>query len=388
MIKKVIKRDGTEVDFNKEKIYNAIMKAMKYGSGIVNDTLARDVADSSTFDLKDKSTIYEIEDYVYNSLIELGDSLTAKVYTEYKAVQDFKRQVNTTDDSILGLVNRTNEEVMNENSNKDSSLTSTQRDLIAGEISKDLTRRKLLPAHIIQAHNNGILHFHDMDYFMQSMFNCCLVNIKDMLDNGTVINKRMIDSPKSFQVACTVMTQVISTVASGQYGGQSVDIRHLGKYLRRSYDRYYNLLKDSISDTEELKKVVDVLYKKELECGVQTIQYQINTLQTANGQSPFVTLFLNLDQDDEYTEEVALIIEEVLKQRLIGIKNEKGVYTTPTFPKLVYVLHEHNCLEGGKYDYITELAVKCSSKRLYPDYISDKEMKKIYEGNVFSPMGK
>ena len=226
-----------------------------------------------------------------------------------------------------------------------------------------------------------------MDYFMQPMFNCCLVDIKDMLDNGTVINKRMIESPKSFQVACTVTTQIIAQVASTQYGGQSIDVRHLGKYLRRSYDRYYDLLKDTFTDPNELEEAVQKLYKKELECGVQTIQYQINTLQTTNGQSPFVTLFLNIDQDDEYVEEVALIVEEIIKQRIQGIKNEKGVYTTPTFPKLIYVLHEHNCLEGGKYDYITELCAKCTSKRLYPDYISAKEMKKIYEGNVFSCMG-
>lgn len=209
----------------------------------------------------------------------------------------------------------------------------------------------------------------------------------DMLDNGTVINKRLIESPKSFQVACTVMTQIIAQVASSQYGGQSVDIKHLGKYLRRSRQKYENLLKNTITDAQVLKETVDALLKKELQSGVQTIQYQINTLMTTNGQSPFVTLFLNIDEDNEYVEEIAVIIEEVLKQRLEGIKNEKGIYTTPAFPKLIYVLHEHNCLEGGKYDYVTELAAKCSAKRLYPDYISAKEMKKIYEGNVFSCMG-
>ena len=208
-----------------------------------------------------------------------------------------------------------------------------------------------------------------------------------MLDNGTVINKRMIESPKSFQVACTGMTQIIAQVASSQYGGQSIDIRHLGKYLRRSRDKYVAMLEGVISSKAELSQTVEALMAKELASGVQTIQYQINTLMTTNGQSPFVTLFLNLDETDEYAQEVALIIEEILKQRIQGIKNEKGIYTTPTFPKLVYVLHEHNCLEGGKYDYITELAVECSSKRLYPDYISAKEMRKIYEGNVFSPMG-
>jgi ribonucleoside-triphosphate reductase len=287
----------------------------------------------------------------------------------------------------MGLINLTNEEVMNENSNKNAMMASTQRDLIAGEVSKDITRRKKLPARIVQAHDEGILHFHDMDYFMQSIFNCCLINIGDMLDNGTVINKRMIESPNSFQVACTVMTQIIAQVASSQYGGQSVDICHLGKYLRRSKERYRKMLEDVISDPIALENTIECLTRKELDSGVQTIQYQINTLMTTNGQSPFVTLFLNIEENDEYVEEVAMIIEEVLRQRIHGIKNEEGIYTTPAFPKLIYVLHEHNALEGGKYDYITELAVQCSAKRLYPDYISAKEMKKIYEGNVFSCMG-
>lgn len=385
--KKVVKRDGQIVNFDTTKIENAILKAMRYGSGMVDKVLAEVIAKEIESNVWGRISIREIEIIVYNKLVENGYETTAKAYEEYRKIREFKRQENTTDNAVLGLIDRTNEEVMNENSNKNAMMVSTQRDLIAGETSKDITRRKKLPAHIVQAHDDGVLHFHDMDYFMQPMFNCCLVSIKDMLDNGTVINKRMIDSPKSFQVACTVMTQIIAQVASAQYGGQSMDIKHLGKYLRRSKDRYYNMLKTIISNKEELKTTVDTLLQKELESGVQTIQYQINTLMTTNGQSPFITLFLNLDEEDEYAEEVALIIEEVLKQRIQGIKNEKGVYTTPTFPKLVYVLYDHNCLEGGKYDYITELAVNCSSKRLYPDYISSKEMKKIYEGNVFSPMG-
>lgn len=387
--KKVVKRDGQIVNFDTTKIENAILKAMRYGSGMVDKVLAEVIAKEIESNVSNgsKISISQIETLVYYKLIENGHELTAKAYEGYRSIQQFKRETNTTDGAVLGLIDRTNEEVMNENSNKNAMMVSTQRDLIAGETSKDITRRKKLPAHIVQAHDDGVLHFHDMDYFMQPMFNCCLVNIKDMLDNGTVINKRMIDSPKSFQVACTVLTQIIAQVASAQYGGQSMDIKHLGKYLRRSKDRYYNMLKTIISNKEELKTTVDTLLQKELESGVQTIQYQINTLMTTNGQSPFITLFLNLDEEDEYVEEIALIIEEVLKQRIQGIKNEKGVYTTPTFPKLVYVLYDHNCLEGGKYDYITELAVNCSSKRLYPDYISSKEMKKIYEGNVFSPMG-
>ena len=386
----VIKSDGNAVTFDETKIYHAIMKAMRYGSGIVEPEIAEKISNEikvifSKLDVN--PTILQIETYVYLKLIENGHELTAKSYEGYRAIQAFKRETNTTDNSILGLIDFTNEEVMNENSNKNAMMASTQRDLIAGEVSKDISRRKKLPARIVQAHDEGILHFHDMDYFMQNIFNCCLINIKDMLDNGTVINKRMIESPKSFQVACTVMTQIIAQVASSQYGGQSVDVRHLGKYLRRSRDKYYRLLKETISNQEELTEAVNRLTHKELESGVQTIQYQINTLMTTNGQSPFVTLFLNIEEDDEYVEEVALIVEEILKQRVQGIKNEKGIYTTPAFPKLIYVLHEHNCLEGGKYDHVTNTAVKCSAKRLYPDYISAKEMKKNYEGNVFSCMG-
>ena len=242
---------------------------------------------------------------------------------------------------------------MEENSNKNAYIASTQRDLIAGEVSKDLTKRVLLPEKIVKAHKEGMIHFHDMDYFIQPIFNCCLINIGDMLENGTVMNGKLIESPKSFQVACTVVTQIISAVASSQYGGQSVDVRHLGKYLRKSAnkyrDRYLSTFGESVGSAI-LERMVEERVKDELRSGVQTIQYQINTLMTTNGQSPFVTLFLNLDKDDEYIEENAMIIEEILRQRLEGIKNEKGVYVTPAFPKLIYVLDEHNCLKGGKYD--------------------------------------
>ena len=269
-------------------------------------------------------------------------------------------------------------------------LASTQRDYIAGEVSRDLTKRILLPEKISKAHEEGILHFHDADYFVQPIFNCCLINIGDMLDNGTAMNGKMIETPKSFQVACTVTTQIIAAVASNQYGGQSVDLKHLGKYLRRSHDKFQKRLTEKYGGKLPKQTIDDMIrdrVKEELAAGVQTIQYQINTLMTTNGQSPFVTLFLHLEPDDEYIKENAMIIEEVLKQRIQGIKNEVGVYVTPAFPKLVYVLDEHNCLKGGKYDYLTRLAVKCSAKRMYPDYISAKKMKENYEGNVFSPMG-
>ena len=314
----------------------------------------------------------------------------AKRYIVYRYTRELVRRANTTDDSILSLIKNSNKEVMEENSNKNATAASTQRDLIAGEVSKDLTKRLLLPEKIAKAHEEGILHFHDADYFVQPIFNCCLINIQDMLDNGTVMNGKLIESPKSFQVACTVMTQIISAVASSQYGGQSVDLKHLGKYLRKSHDKYEKAYRAHFGDEfddDTIEKLVQDRLKDELKSGVQTIQYQINTLMTTNGQSPFVTLFLNLDENNEYIEENAMIVEEILRQRLEGIKNEKGVYVTPAFPKLIYVLDENNCLKGGKYDYITKLAVKCSAKRMYPDYISAKKMRENYEGNVFSCMG-
>ena len=286
LMREVIKRDGSHVVFDENKIYQAILKAMKFGSGVVDEELAQKIAHEINliFDtLNTTPTIFQIETFVYLKLIENGHELTAKAYEGYRAIQQFKRETNTSDDSILSLIELDNEEVMNENSNKNPMMASTQRDLIAGEVSKDITRRKKLPARIVQAHDEGVIHFHDMDYFMQSIFNCCLIDIKDMLDNGTVINKRMIESPKSFQVACTVMTQIIAQVASSQYGGQSIDIRHLGKYLRRSKMKYYNMLKECISSQVELDQTVEALMKKELASGVQTIQYQINTLMTTNG---------------------------------------------------------------------------------------------------------
>jgi ribonucleoside-triphosphate reductase len=300
------------------------------------------------------------------------------------------RKANTTDESILSLLRAENKDVMEENSNKNAIMASTQRDLIAGEVSKDLTRRLILPEDISKAHDEGILHFHDADYFIQPIFNCCLINIGDMLDNGTVMNGKMIESPKSFQVACTVMTQIIASVASSQYGGQSVDLCHLGKYLRRSKEKFRRkLLADTEGKLDEttLNNILKQQVRDELASGAQTIQYQINTLMTTNGQSPFVTLFMHLDENDEYVEENALIIEEILRQRLKGIKNDVGVFVTPAFPKLVYVLDTCNNLTGGKYDYLTHLAAQCSIKRMYPDYISAKKMREIYEGNVFSPMG-
>ena len=385
----LIKRNGQTVPFNKTKIKQAIVKAMRNGSGIYLPDIARLIANDAEkyFKKKDETpTISQVEKYVYQRLIHYGQDLTARAYEEFRAVQAFKRETNTTDSSVLGLVRGTNKETMNENSNKNARVASTQRDLIAGEISKDLARRKLIPAHIVQAHDTGAIHYHDMDYAIQPIFNCCLVNIKDMLDNGTVINGKMVESPKSFQVACTVMTQIIAQISSGQYGGQTLNVKHLGKYLALSRKKYQAMVQDLGMSEKLQKEMVDRLLRKELEAGVQTIQYQINTLMTTNGQAPFVTLFLEIEPGHEYEEEVAMIIEEIIKQRHLGIKNEVGVYVTPSFPKLVYVLDENNIHPTSKYRYITEAAARCTAKRLYPDYISAKEMRKIYEGNVFGPI--
>ena len=389
---KVIKRDGTTVDFDRSKIVTAIQKANSAvdPSEQIDQQQIDAIADHVNSKDRNRLLVEDIQDMVEHQLMEAGKFQLAKAYIIYRYTRALVRKQNTTDESILALLRNENKELAEENSNKNTMIAATQRDYIAGEVSRDLTRRILLPEHISKAHDEGTIHFHDADYFVQPIFNCCLINIGDMLDNGTVMNAKLIESPKSFQVACTVMTQIIACVASNQYGGQSVDLRHLCKYVRRSRDKFRKQMSrecGSKVDAATLEQLVNERVKDELKSGVQTIQYQINTLMTTNGQSPFVTLFLNLQENDPYLEENAMIVEEVLRQRLEGIKNEKGVYITPAFPKLVYVLDEHNCLHGGKYDYITELAVKCSAKRMYPDYISAKKMKENYEGNVFSPMG-
>ncbi len=389
---KVIKRDGSTVDFDRSKISKAIKKANEAvdTEDRVTDAQIDKIVDEIANRHRTRLLVEDIQDMVEEKLMERQKYRLMKAYILYRYERALVRKANTTDESILSLIKNANKDVMEENSNKNARTASTQRDLIAGEVSKDLTRRLLLPEYISKAHDEGAIHFHDADYFLQPIFNCCLVNIKDMLENGTVMNGKMIESPKSFQVACTIVTQIIASVASSQYGGQSVNVAHLGKYLRRTRDKYKcecaREFGDSLSK-EDVDKIVNMRLQSELKAGVQTIQYQINTLMTTNGQSPFVTLFLYLDDNDEYIEENAMIIEEILKQRYQGIKNEVGVYVTPAFPKLIYVLDDNNCLKGGKYDYLTRMAVKCSSKRLYPDYISAKKMRENYEGNVFSPMG-
>ena len=392
------KRNGKLVPYNPERILRAIKGA--------NDDLDGKGASASEINViykracdevkkrwkKDEEvlSVEQINDIVESAMLSVGCTNLMKQFVEYRYLHKLVRQANTTDESILSLIRRSNREVMDENSNKNAQTISTQRDLIAGIVSKDITNRLLLPKEVSDAHNKGWLHFHDMDYAISPMTNCCLVNIEDMLDNGTMMNGKLIESPKSFQVACTIMTQIIASVASSQYGGQSIDICHLGKYLKRSEDKFRKEIDKvcgyAVSEAIKAKLVKERL-QKEVESGVQTIQYQINTLFTTNGQSPFVTLFLYLRNNDPYEKYNAMIIEEILKQRKQGIKNSKGIYITPAFPKLIYVLTEDNNLKGGKYDYLTELAAQCNAKRMYPDYISEKVMKENTGGYCFSPMG-
>ena len=385
---KVIKRNSEVVEFDRNKIESAILKAMKYGSGILKEEIAEKISKEIELEAKSKNTltINQIETIVYSKLINYNQELTAKAYEGYRAVQSFKRKVNTTDDSIIGLLDRTNEEVINENSNKNGMLASTQRDLIAGEVSKDIARRKLIPSHIVQAHDEGVLHYHDADYSMQSIFNCCLINLEDMLQNGTVINNKLVEKPKSFSTACTIVTQIIAQIASGQYGGNSITIKHIAPFLRETYNKYYKKYILEFDGTVATKLAEDRMLE-ELKAGIQTIRYQLSTLHTSNGQSPFTTIYLEIEEGHEYEREMALICEEMIKQRLEGMKNYKGQNISEEFPKLVYLLDEHNCLEGGKYDYITKLAAKCSAKRLVPDYQSAKIMRRNYEGETFPPMG-
>ncbi len=389
---KVIKRDGRAVDYDRAKIQIAIEKAnreVKAAERATKEDIKEIINHIEELNKK-RMLVEDIQDIIEEQLMEIGKYELAKKYIVYRYTRALVRKQNTTDETILGIIRNDNKELAEENSNKNTMLASTQRDYIAGEVSRDLTRRLLLPEKIAKADAEGVLHFHDADYFVQPIFNCCLINIGDMLDNGTVMNGKMIESPKSFQVVCTVTTQIIAAVASNQYGGQSVDMIHLGKYLRKSYDKFKKQIEEKYKGKLDEKVIEDIVQDRvraELKSGVQTIQYQINTLMTTNGQSPFVTLFLHLEKDDPYIKENAMIIEEVLRQRYEGIKNEAGVYVTPAFPKLVYVLDEFNNLTGGEYDYLTKLAVKCSAKRMYPDYISAKKMRENYEGNVFSPMG-
>ena len=395
----VKKRNGDIVPFNKEKISIAILKAMRYGSGIEKEKIANDIANEIEIELQEvpEASISDIETLVYNKLISKKQRLTAKAYEDYRAVREYQRQHNTIDNKVLGIIDGTNKASLSENSNKNEALISTCRDLVAEEVSKDISLRMMLPPHIAQAHQDGIIHIHDLGHYLNHSFNCCLVNLGDMLQNGTVINGKMIEKPHSFRTACTIATQIIAQVASGQFGGQTITLSHLAPFVRISEERIRQEVENEAELFENLaenpnfkniiEKIVQKRLAKEVRDGVQTFQYQINTLQTSNGQSPFLSVFMYIAENQEYEKETAMIIEEFIRQRIQGMKNEVGVWITPAFPKLLYVLDENNIHENSEYWHITELAAECVSKRMMPDFISAKHMRQNYEGNVFGCMG-
>ena len=386
---KVVKRNGSLAGFDKNKIYNAIMKAMKNGSGIVKPNIAKKIADEieEEFSDRDEIRISEIETAVFDKLIAKKQKITAKAYESYRAIQEFKRNRTELDKIIEGIVDGTNEEAINENSNKNAYIASTQRDLMAGEYSKDYSRRNLLPANILYAHDEGIIHMHDLDYFMQHIHNCCLVNLKDMLQNGTVINRKMIEKPKSLQTACTVATQAVQQIANGQYGGQTISLAHLAPFVRISFHKYLEKYKNRGFSPEDANTYAMEDLHEEIKAGIQTIQYQINTFSTSNGQAPFLSIFMYISEEPGYEKETAMLIEEMLRQRIQGMKNEVGAYITPAFPKLLYVTDKNNIYPGSEYFYLTELAAECVSKRMMPDFISAKIMRQNYDGEVFPCMG-
>ena len=395
----VIKRSGEEVVFDSAKIRNAVAKA----NAATEPTKRTDDEEISRITdrvaakvqaMNRAVSVEEIQDMVENELMASQIYQVAHNYITYRYERALVRKANTTDKQILSLIGRYNEEAKQENSNKNPTVNSTQRDYMAGEVSKDITRRFLLPQDILDAHEKGIIHFHDSDYFAQPMYNCCLINLEDMLQNGTVISETAIEKPHSFATACNIATQIIAQVASNQYGGQTVSLTHLAPFVDISRQKHRKAVAEELSaagidvDNEKVNLIAEKRVRKEISTGVQTIQYQIITLMTTNGQAPFVTVFMYLDEAEEgqTRDDLALIIEEMLKQRMLGVKNEKGVYITPAFPKLIYVLDEDNIHEDSKYWYLTKLAAQCTAKRMVPDYISAKMMKE-YKGDVYGCMG-
>ena len=397
---RVIKRNGEEVDFRLEKIVNAIKKANEEVENIhrMNDfqiiAIAEKIAQQAE-EFTHAVNVEDIQDMVETGIMEMRGYEVAQKYVRYRYKRELTRKSNTTDNGILALIDHMNEEVKQENSNKNPVINSTQRDYMAGEVSKDLTKRVLLPEEIVRAHEEGIIHFHDMDYFAQKEHNCDLINLEDMLQNGTVISETMIEKPHSFFTACNVTTQSVAQVASNQYGGQSFTLSHLAPFVDVSRQKLRkSVIEERIESGEVLDdaiidKITERRLRTEVQSGIQTIQYQLITLMTCNGQAPFVTVFMYLDEVPEgrTRDDLAMIIEEVMKQRMQGVKNEKGVWITPAFPKLIYVLDEDNITEDSKYWYLTELAAKCTAKRMVPDYISAKIMKELKNGDVYPCMG-
>lgn len=398
---KVIKRDGSYVDFCSDKIYKAILKAMPSGSG-VDKKIALEVAEEIKAEccIEEEIDISEIESMVYDKLIDKGHRLTAKSYEGYRRIREFQREnKNTTDEQIIRLVEDSDEYLKDENANKNPVLNPTKRDYIAGSVSSDATKRYLLSPDIVQAHTDGLIHFHDSDYFIQHMHNCDLINLEDMLQNGTVISDVMIEKPHSFSTACNIATQAVAQIASNQYGGQSISLAHLApfvevsrKKIRKEVEHELRDIANTVLKGEEFERVANKIteerLRKEIEKGIQTIQYQLVTLMTTNGQAPFITIFMYLNEAKNKSEkkDIAMLIEEMLKQRIQGVKNEDGVYIAPAFPKLIYVLEEDNIKENSTYWYLTKLAAECSSKRLVPDYISEKIMLEL-KGDVYTCMG-
>ena len=402
---KIIKRSGQEVTFDIDKIYNAVAKA----NAVVDDRDKLTNADIKAISLNVMEqcaevsralSVEEIQELVEDQIMKHGAYEVAKRYITYRYKRNLARQSNTTDDKIISLIECNNEEAKQENSNKNPTVNSVQRDYMAGEVSRDLTERVLLPEDIVKAHREGIIHFHDSDYFAQHMHNCCLVNLKDMLENGTVISGTMIERPHSFSTACNIATQIIAQVASNQYGGQSISLAHLAPFVQVSRDKIIRQVRAEMDQfgiqatDEQIHEVVEKRVRDEVQRGVQTIQYQVVTLLTTNGQAPFVTVFMYLNeaQNEQEKKDLAIIIEEVLRQRFQGVKNEKGVWITPAFPKLIYVLEEDNVTEDSKYWYLTKLAAKCTAKRMVPDYISEKVMldlkvDKNGDGHCYTCMG-
>ena len=399
----VIKRDGRKVEFDKDKIKEAVLKAFNevYPNANKDNTndanyVCNEICNS--IDKLNEISVEQIQDVVENILMGY-DTVVAKAYITYRYRRELARRSHTTDDEILSIIDYTNEEVKEENSNKNPRIIPTQRDYIAGAVSKDLTERVFLPKDIVDAHNEGLIHFHDADYFIQKCFNCDLINLEDMLQNGTVISGTMIEKPHSFATACTIATQIIAQVASSQYGGQSISVAHLAPFVQISREKIRkevieecNILNGKVLgiDNAHIDEIVEKRVREEIKRGVQTIQYQVVTLLTTNGQAPFITVFMYLGevQDKQTKHDLALIIEEIITQRYQGVKNEKGVWITPAFPKLIYVLEEDNIHEDSPYYYLTKLAAKCSAKRLVPDYISEKKMKELKEGNCFPVINK
>lgn len=398
---RIIKRNGSEVEFDPKKISSAIEKANKeveptarlserWIQAITEDVVEQCEESPSTV------SVEEVQDMVQNCLIKHGAAVVATKYITYRFTRALARKANTTDDEILSLIELTNEEAKAENANKNPVIVSTQRDYMAGAVSKDLTNRVLLPKEIVDAHNAGIIHFHDSDYYSQHMHNCDVWNLEDMLQNGTVISNTLIEKPHSFYTACNITTQLVAQVASSQYGGQTFTLSHLApfvdvsrQHLRKEVAKEFKQNGLDVSE-KAINNIAENRLRDEITRGVQTIQYQLITLMTTNGQAPFVSIFMYLDEVEEgqLRDDLALIIEEVLKQRIQGVKNEKGVWITPAFPKLLYVTDEDNIKKDSKYFYLTELAAKCTAKRMVPDYISAKKMKELKNGNVYGCMGK